>query len=476
MKGKGVPRILWGIDKPEGMGGSPMWTMIPSLAPIVDGLAAAFTQPSAVTAGQLLLAWVMCLGHHTLRRVAQNAHPDIPPDHSRRHGLDTAYNFFARSAWTPKGLAYHVGLLIFTRLKFVGAITLLVDDTLAHKRGKCVWGLGWFRDAVASTKKRVATASGHNWVVLAVAVGLPGTGIPILALPLLARLHLPGQGQPSCAELTRAMLAEVLAWWPERRFTLVGDGAYATKGLLADLDERVTFVGRLRGDAALYDPRVPVAKKGQRGPKAKKGPKLPKPKEAAAKADRKRTKAGDWVWQDVEVAVYGCTRSLKALAYEVVWPTVLGYRAIQVVVVRDPSGRMRDCYLFTTDLRASLSWVITQFAWRWAIEVLFRASKQVMDIEAPQHWSQESVEKLAPWVWSMQSVVMVWYITAGYESAAAAELRARMGEWDSEWSLRHMIQVLRRAILDATIDPNSADQDQLTELVQTLKNWANLAA
>jgi hypothetical protein len=313
-------------------------------------------------------------------------------------------------------------------------------------------------------------------VVLAVAVCLPITGAPILALPLLARLHLPGTGQPSCADLTRAMLAEVLGWWPDRRFTLVGDGAYATKSLLADLDERVTFVGRLRGDAALYDPRVPAALKGQRGRKAKKGARLPKPKEAAAKADRKRTTTGDWVWQDVEVTVYGCVRSLQALAYEVVWPTVLGYRAFQVVVVRDPSGRMRDCYLFTTDRQASLSWVITQFAWRWAIEVLFRASKQVLDLEAPQHWSRESVEKLAPWVWSMQSVVMVWYLTAGHESAEAQELRGLMGDWDSEWSLRHMVQVLRRAILNATIDPNSANEAELREMAKTLKNWANLAA
>ena len=85
----------------------------------------------------------------------------------------------------------------------------------------------------------------------------------------------------------------------------------------------------------------------------------------------------------------------------------VGLRPIQVVVVRDPEGRMRDAYLFTTDLQAEVSWVIVQFAWRWAIEVLFRASKQVMHIEAAQHWSQESVEKLAPWVWSMQSVIMV---------------------------------------------------------------------
>jgi hypothetical protein len=112
----------------------------------------------------------------------------------------------------------------------------------------------------------------------------------------------------------------------------------------------------------------------------------------------------------------------------------------------------------------------------WFIEVLFRANKQVLDVEAPQHWSQESVEKLAPWVWSMQSVIMVWYITAGSKCAEAEDLRQRLGEWDSEWSLRHMIQVLRRAILNTTINPDSANEPQLREMVQTLKNWANLAA
>jgi DDE superfamily endonuclease len=453
-----------------------MWTMIASLEALVQALAPAFTEPSFVTHGEFLLGWVLCLGKHRLCRVADSIRPQALRDHGRRHGLDVYYNFFERSAWTPSGLAYHVAVLVLTRLKLLGRITLLVDDTLAHKRGQSVWGLGWWRDAVASTRKRVATASGHNWVVLAVAVCLPFTNVPILALPLLARLHRPGKGQPSGADLARAMLGEVLTWCPGRCFTLVGDGAYATKGLLGDLDERVTFVGRLRGDAALYDPRVPVAKKGRPGRKAKKGARLPKPKEAAAKADRKRLPVGPWAWEEVEVAVYGCARSLKALAYEVVWPTVLGYRVLKVVVVRDPSGRMRDCYLFTTDLQASLSWVITMFAWRWAIEVLFRASKQVMDIEAPQHWSQGSVEKLAPWVWSMQSVVIVWYVTAGHASAEAAELRGLMGDWDSEWSLRHMVQVLRRAILNATIDPNSANEADLREMATTLKNWVHLAA
>jgi DDE superfamily endonuclease len=453
-----------------------MWVMIPSLRPLVEGLQPAFTLPSFASACDLLLSWVMCLGKHTLRRVAQTRTPNTVPDHSQRHGLDTSYNFFERSAWSPMHLARRVAVLVLTRLKLVGRLTLLVDDTLAHKRGKSVWGLGWFRDAVASTRKRVATASGHNWVVLAVAVCLPFTNVPILAFPLLARLHRAGKGQPSCVDLAGEMLACVLSWFPNRTFTLVGDGAYASGGLLENLDERVTFVGRLRGDAAIYDPRVPRPVKKRPGPKPKKGPRLPSPKAAAAKADRKRTTTGDWVWRAVEVTVYGCRRILWAFAYEVVWPKVLGLRAIRVVVVRDPSGKMDDAYLFTTDRDARLGWVITQFAWRWSIEVLFRSGKQVLEIEAPQHWCQASVEKVAPWVWSVQSVIMVWYVTAGRELAEAQEWRERLGEWDSEWSLRHMVRVLRQAILNATISPNSASEAQLREMVQTLKNWANLAA
>jgi hypothetical protein len=305
---------------------------------------------------------------------------------------------------------------------------------------------------------------------------LPFSKAPIFALPLLARLHLPGKGQPSCPVLAKQLLTEVLSWFPKHTFTLVGDGAYACKELLRDLDERVVFVGRMRGDACVYDPRVPQPKKSKRGAKAKKGPQLPKPKEAARKADHKRTSVGEWLWQKIEVAVYGESRALQVVRYEAVWPRVLGLRPIQIVVVRDPEDRMNDCYLFTTDVTAPTNWVVTQFAWRWAIEVLFRASKQVLDIEAPKHWTQESVEKVAPWVWSMQSVITVWYLTVGHTSPEAVELREVMGDWDSEWSLRHMLQVLRRAILNVTINPNSADHAELTDMVKTLKNWVNLAA
>jgi hypothetical protein len=423
-----------------------------------------------------LLGWVLCLGQHRLCRVADTTHPEQLRDHHQRHGLDTTYNFFERSAWTVTGLAYRSAVLICTRLNLPGVVTLLVDDTLAHKRGKKVWGLGWFRDAVASTKKRTATAWGHNGVVLAVAVCLPGTGVPILALPLLTRLHRPGKAQPSGPQIARELLAEVLAWFPGRRFTLVGDGGYANSALLADLDERVTFVGRMRGDAAVYDPTVPPAKKGQRGRKSRKGPRLPSPQGAAAKADDGRTARGEWVWREVTVTAYGVARTLQTLAYAAGWPTVLGLRPVHVVVVRDPAGRLQDGYLFPTDLQPRVEGVVTQFAWRWAIAVLFRASKQVLDSEAPQQYRREAVEKVAPWLWSLQRVMRVWYVTAGQALPAAKELRDARGEGDSDGSLRHRVAVLRRATLNATSKPRSDEPTALLKLSEALKNCVNLAA
>lgn len=100
-----------------------MWTMIPSLDGIVADLAPAFTRPSFATGWRFLLGWVMCLGKHTLFRVAENTQPQETPDHSGRHSFDTSYNFFARSAWTPKALAYRVGVLLLTRLNLSGSIT-----------------------------------------------------------------------------------------------------------------------------------------------------------------------------------------------------------------------------------------------------------------------------------------------------------------------------------------------------------------
>ena len=85
--------------------------------------------------------------------------------------------------------AYHVAVAAVVRLNPQGRLYLVVVDTLLHKRGKHVYALGGFRDAVASTAKRVATAGGNHWVVVGLAIRIPGTE-KIYCLPIHMKLHL----------------------------------------------------------------------------------------------------------------------------------------------------------------------------------------------------------------------------------------------------------------------------------------------
>lgn len=452
-----------------------MFTSIPSLDSILQCLIPTFTQPSFQTHVEVLLGWVMCLGKRTEYGVFQTIQADTPISRKKRHPFDRFYNFFSRSAWTVQGLAREVAVATVVRLNPRGLLYLVVDDTLLHKRGKHVHGLGWFRDAVASTAKRVATASGNHWVVVGLAIRIPATH-KIYCLPIHAKLHLAGKKQKSEATLAKEMLENILAWFPDRKLVFIGDGAYSANNLLADLDPRVTYVGVMRSDAAIYDPIPPKQPKSKRGRKPGKGPRLPNPKEIMKKAGRNRSGRGPWAWQTIEATAYGVTRQLQVISFQALWPKVMGLVPILVVLVRDPEGRFEDKYLFTTDLDADLGWVISAFSKRWSIEVVFKSSKQVMKIQAPQHWCQQSVEKLSPWVWLMQSVISLWYITEGRKLPAARAARQRFGEWDTEWSLAHMLRILRRAILEHTIKPKSATKADLSQLLNDLENYLNLAA
>jgi hypothetical protein len=447
--------------------------MLPSLQVLVDEFQPVFTTSSFVTHSQLILCWIMCLGPRNLMRVfLSSPSPDLH-DYAQRHGLDAQYNFFERSAWTPADLAIRLVVFVLTHFPFKGVVELVIDDTLFHKRGLHVWGIGWFRDAVASTKKRVATASGHNWVVLGIVVQLPVLGI-VLAQPIMARLHLPGKDNLSCSQLGRQMLQELLQHFPEKRFSLLGDGGYTNRELLGDLDKRIEYTGRMRADAELYDPVVPEQPKSKRGRKPEKGPRLPNPRTVAKQAVPPG-EPGEYQWQVVTVTMYGVKKVLWACGLEAVWPRVTGLRLIRVVIVRDPEGKMADTYLMTTDLECSLAEVVTSYSRRWSIEIMFRACKQVMDVEAPQHYCQASVEKVVPWVLGIQTVVSVWYAVAGRELPEAKEIRAHMGPWHSEWSLANMLRVLRRAILNASIEANSGGEAKMREFLGRLMNWVHLA-
>ena len=73
------------------------------------------------------------------------------------------------------------------------------------------------------------------------------------------------------------MLLLVRRWWPERQIVAVADSTYASLKLLdrcRSLSQPVTFITRLRLDAALYEP-APPRRPGQLGRPRLKGERLP---------------------------------------------------------------------------------------------------------------------------------------------------------------------------------------------------------
>ena len=58
----------------------------------------------------------------------------------------------------------------------------------------------------------------------------------------------------------------------------------------------------------------------------------------------------------------------------------------------------------------------------------------------------------------------------------AKKARKRMGPWDNEWSLRHIVGVLRTALLEETINPKSADEADWQQLLAKVKEYLNCAA
>lgn len=447
-----------------------MWEMLPSMRMFVEIFMPVFTVPSWRSWCDVMVAMLMTLGPRTMLRIFLSGKRGGLHDYSGRHGQDTYYNLFERSVWSPLDLMRRTTWMVFKFLLRTSTIKLVVDDTLLHKRGIQVFGKGWFRDAVASTKKRVATASGHNWVVLAAIYECQLLPL-VIALPIMARLHVAGPNSPSCAALAREMIVDVMNLYPDLSFLLLGDGGYSNEVLLKDLPDlgkRINYIGRIRADAVLHDNIIPKQPKGKRGPKPTKGPKLPKPSEMARQP-------GSWQTVTVKGAVERVYEAISCLA---LYPTVLGQQVVRVIVVRDPEAKNnkdRYCYLICTDISMSLEQIVNHYSHRWAIETLFKACKQIMKIGDAQHYCQRSVETFVPCVLTYQAILQVWYILVGKDLPEAQEIRDHMGEWDTEWSLANMLRVFRRATINQAIKSNSGSYAELLELVKGMRDWVHLS-
>jgi hypothetical protein len=103
-------------------------------------------------------------------------------------GLDCSFHrFFSQARWNLDDLGHCVFqlLLPFCAEVLVGA----VDDTLARKSGRHIWGAGMHHDPLRSTQKHRFFAFGHNFVVFSLQVALPFAPNKYWAFPMLVRMY-----------------------------------------------------------------------------------------------------------------------------------------------------------------------------------------------------------------------------------------------------------------------------------------------
>lgn len=337
--------------------------------------AGVFTTRSSEIFAEICTAWVLCPGRRTVTRMVQVMGPLASGAH------DAYHRFLRAGAWMVEDLWRLTTQGLVARLAPSGVLNLDLDDTLFHKTGRKIEGSGIFRDAVRSSGKSVVYAWGLNLVVLTLRIRPPWGGEP-LGLPINLRLY--RKGGPTHLELAEDMIRQVAGWLPNRQFRFCGDGAYASlagRGL-----PRTQVTSRMRRDAALFE--LPPKRK-------RKGPGRPRNKGRRLLTPEKMAKQATKGWSMVKVDIRGRTEERLVWTRQVLWYAVRKKDPVLLVIVRDPAGKERDDFFFTTDVKAVPTIVVHDYAGRWSIEDTFRNVKQILGGEDPQTWKGEGPEKVA---------------------------------------------------------------------------------
>jgi hypothetical protein len=201
------------------------------------------------------------------------------------------------------------------------------------------------------------------------------------------------------------MLLQVRRWHPEREIVAVADRAYASLKLLdrcRGLRRPITFISRLRLDAALYEP-APPRRPGQIGRPRIKGERLPN---LSAVAEEPRT-----VWESTKIANwYGSEdRTVEIASATAVWySTGLFAVLVRWVLIRDPEGGFKPQALLCTDLDADTEQVVRWFVMRWQLEVTFQETRRHLGFETQRQWSDLAIRRTTPALLGLFSVVTLF--------------------------------------------------------------------
>jgi len=368
---------------------------------LLEGFRSLFSSPSFLLFCSVVPAWCLCTSRHTITGIYRTVVPASPRTH------DSFHRFFRCASWSLEQLWALLVAKLIDSFCPTGIIPLLLDDTAFHKTGRKIVGAGWWRDAVRSTAQKTVHCFGLNIVVLALKVRPPWGGQP-LALPLTVRLHT--KGGASLLDLAEQMVGQLASWLPHRGFHLCADGFYAP--LAGRSLPRTQLTSRLRHDAALYQ-LVRKSTRPRRGRPRKKGARLPTPAELARGARK---------WSMVMVDVRGKRVRRLVVVRTLLWYAVCSERPVLLVICRDPRGKQKDDFFFTTELSATAADVVERYASRWAIEETFKSVKQSLGGQEPQLRSAQGPERVAAFSFWLYSIVWLWFIRSGSRTTSIVSL------------------------------------------------------
>jgi DDE superfamily endonuclease len=332
----------------------------------------------------------------------------------RAVGLDNERRFcryhrvLSRAKWsTQEASRILLGLLVEAFMP-EGPLVLGIDETLERRRGKKISAKGIYRDPVRSSREHFVKTSGLRWVCLTLLAPIPWAS-RVWALPFLSALAYSeryanehGKRHKPLTEWAWQLLLLVRRWHPERKMVAVADRSYASLKLLErcrKLSNPITFITRLRLDAALYEP-APPRRPGQMGRPRLKGERLP----------NLSLLAGDPAteWTLITVANwYGKEkRSVEVVSATAVWySTGLPAVPLRWVLIRDPQEGFRTQALLCTDLEAEPERIISWFVRRWQMEATFQEVPQRLGFETGRQWSELAIRRTAPALLGLFSLV-----------------------------------------------------------------------
>ncbi|MBA3472317.1 MAG: transposase [Rubrobacter sp.] len=289
-----------------------------------------------------------------------------------------------------------------------GPLVVGIDETLERRHGKKIAAKGVYRDPVRSSHKNCVKASGLRWVCVMLLVPIPWAG-RVWALPFLSALApseryaaARGRRHKKITEWAWQLLLLVRRWYPEREIVAVADSAYASLKLLfrcRSLGKPVTFITRLRLDAALYE-SAPPRRPGQIGRPRLKGKRLPNLSVVAEDSSIvwKLTTITDWYGER--------ERTVEMASATAVWYSTGLYAVpIRWVLVRDPRGAFPTQALLCTDLGATPERIISWFARRWQMEATFQEARRHLGVETQRQWSELAIRRTTPALLALFSLV-----------------------------------------------------------------------